>query len=58
MELVKAPRTVWCKYPVGATFGEPGNIVRQRGVLIDALAALESCTVPGTIQQLSYEWRR
>jgi hypothetical protein len=39
-------------------FGEPGNMTRQRRILLDALDALRSMTKPGTIQELPYQWKR
>jgi hypothetical protein len=39
-------------------FGEPGNVERQRRIIIDALEALETMAVPGTVRELPYQWRR
>ena len=39
-------------------FGEPGNVKRQRRVILDALAALKTMTEAGTIQELPYKWKR
>jgi hypothetical protein len=38
--------------------GEPGNVKRQRRIILDALAALKTMRVPGTIQELPYQWKR
>jgi len=38
--------------------GEPGNHQRQRRIILDALAALKTMTVPGTVQELPYRWKR
>ena len=39
-------------------FGEPGNIKRQRRIILDALEALQAMTEPGAIQELPYRWKR
>jgi hypothetical protein len=39
-------------------FGEPGNVERQRRIIIDALEALKTMAVPGTVRELPYQWRR
>jgi hypothetical protein len=39
-------------------FGEPGNVKRQRRILLDALEALKNMTKPGTVQELPYQWKR
>jgi hypothetical protein len=39
-------------------FGEPGNVKRQRRIILDALDALKTMTEPGTIQELPYQWKR
>ncbi|MCU0592564.1 MAG: hypothetical protein MUC57_13960 [Desulfobacterales bacterium] len=42
----------------GSMLGEPGNAERQRRILLDALEALRTMRVPGTIQELPYRWKR
>jgi hypothetical protein len=39
-------------------FGEPGNVERQRRIIIDAMEALKTMSVPGTVHELPYQWRR
>jgi hypothetical protein len=39
-------------------FGEPGNVKRQRRIILDALEALQTMTEPGTIQELPYKWKQ
>jgi hypothetical protein len=39
-------------------FGEPGNVERQRRVILDALVALKTMAVPVTVRELPYQWRR
>jgi alkyl hydroperoxide reductase subunit AhpC len=39
-------------------FGEPGNVGRQRRILLDALDALQTMAEPGEIRKLPYRWKR
>ena len=39
-------------------FGEPGNVERQRRIVLDALDALQKMDVPGSVRELPYVWRR
>lgn len=55
---VKAPRSLYLRFPYGAALGEPGNIDQQRTILRDMFAALTSVEEPGTIIDLPYRWRR
>ena len=58
MALIKPPRALHVKFARGSMFGEPGNVSRQRRILLDALDALQSMTVPGEIRELPYQWKR
>ena len=58
MEKIKPPRALRVKFGRGSMFGEPGNVKRQRRIILDALAALKTMSVPGTIQELPYQWKR
>lgn len=58
MTRIKPPRSLLVKFGRGSMFGEPGNVKRQRRILLDALEALKTMTVPGTIQELPYQWKR
>lgn len=58
MNLIKPPRALLVKFARGSMFGEPGNTARQRRILMDALEALQTMTVPGTIKELPYKWKR
>lgn len=58
MTKIKPPRALQVKFGRGSMFGEPGNVDRQRRILLDALEALKRMDVPGTIQELPYRWRR
>jgi len=55
---IKPPRALLVKFPRGSMMGEPGNHQRQRRIILDALAALKTMTVPGTVQELPYRWKR
>jgi transcriptional regulator with GAF, ATPase, and Fis domain len=39
-------------------FGEPGHVERQRRIVLDALEALKSMDVPGSVRELPYQWKR
>ena len=56
MAHIKPPRAVLVKFARGSMFGEPGNVKRQRRIILDALEALQTMTEPGTIQELPYKW--
>ena len=55
---IKPPRALLVKFPRGSMLGEPGNVGRQRRIILDALNALKTMTEPGTIQPLPYRWKR
>ena len=58
MGKIKPPRALRVKFGRGSMFGEPGHASRQRRIILDALGALKTMTVPGTIQELPYQWKR
>lgn len=58
MALIKPPRAMLVKFARGCMFGEPGNIKRQRRIILDALEALQTMTEPGTIKELPYQWKK
>jgi hypothetical protein len=58
MAKIKPPRALLVKFARGSMLGEPGNVKRQRRIILDALDALKSMRVPGTIQELPYQWKR
>ena len=58
MAKIRPPRALHVKFARGSMLGEPGNLKRQRRIILDALAALKSMRVPGTIQELPYQWKR
>jgi D-proline reductase (dithiol) PrdB len=55
---IKPPRALLVKFPRGSMLGEPGNVERQRRIILDALDALTTMTEPGTVQELPYRWKR
>ncbi len=58
MAHIKPPRAMLVKFARGSMFGEPGNVKRQRRIIMDALDALQTMTEPGTIQELPYRWKK
>ncbi len=58
MAKIKPPRALRVKFARGSMFGEPGNVERQRRIVLDTLEALKTMNVPGTIRELPYQWRR
>jgi hypothetical protein len=58
MAHIKPPRALLVKFARGSMFGEPGNVKRQKRIILDALGALKAMTEPGTIQKLPYHWKR
>lgn len=57
-ERIKPPRALVLTYPYGQPFGLPNDKDQQRVIVEDALTLLESVTVPGTIVEAPYRWRR
>jgi D-proline reductase (dithiol) PrdB len=55
---VKPPRALYLRYPFGHPMGEAFAARQQRAILLAALAALETVTVPGTIVEPGWAWRR
>jgi len=53
---VSVPRLAAIEYPLGRTFGQPGDAAGQAAVLEATLQALESIHVPGEIVCLPFEW--
>jgi D-proline reductase (dithiol) PrdB len=53
---VRPPRTVFVNFPMGNPFGKPFDKIQQRGILLDALGALESIKRGGEMIDLPYEW--
>jgi hypothetical protein len=58
MAKIKPPRALRVKFGRGSMFGEPGNVERQRRIVLDTLEAFKTMDVPGTVLELPYQWRR
>jgi len=58
MAKIKPPRALRVRFGRGSMFGEPGNVERQRRIVIDALEALKSMDIPGSVRELPYHWKR
>jgi hypothetical protein len=58
MAKIKPPRALRVRFGRGSMFGEPGNVERQRRIVLDALEALKSMDVPGSVRELPYLWKR
>ena len=58
MANIKPPRAVVVKFARGSMFGEPGNVKRQKRIIVDALEALKAMTTPGEMKELPYRWKR
>ena len=58
MAHINQPRAMLVKFARGSMFCEPGNVKRQRSIILDALEALQTMTEPGTIQELPYRWKK
>jgi len=57
-ERIGAPRSMFVRFPHGASLGEPQAVDQQRSVLRDLLWALQDLEEPGHIVQPGYRWRR
>lgn len=55
-ERIGVPRTLAVEYPFGHALGLPGNASMQREILVEALNALETATMPGTITHSELRW--
>ena len=57
-ENVKPPRTLFVRFPFGATLGPAGDAGTQRGVIMEALDILATATEPGIIVDSARAWKR
>ena len=57
-EAMHCPRTVYVRFPIGLTLGEPNAPAQQRVVIEDALSLLATATEPGSLVRLPYRWKR
>ncbi len=53
---VSVPRLAAIEYPLGRTFGQPGDAAGQASVLRATLQALETLETPGGIRTLPFTW--
>jgi hypothetical protein len=53
-----APRSMFVRFPMGNSVGEPFKVEQQRTILISALELLERLDEPGRIVETRYRWRR
>lgn len=57
-EKLRAPRTLFVKFPHGASLGEPGARDQQMAILRDLFRLLYDAEEPGQIVEPGYRWRR
>ncbi len=53
---VRPPRSVFINFPLGHQTGKPNDPALQRAIVLDALAAAGSISVPGKLVNLPYVW--
>ncbi len=53
---VSVPRMAAIEYPLGRTFGQPGDREGQMAVLRSTLRALETLNRPGSVENLPFPW--
>lgn len=53
---VSAPRVAAIEYPLGRSFGQPGDRAGQTAVLRATLQALQDISSPGTVIDLPFRW--
>lgn len=51
-----APRITAIEYPLGRTFGQPGDIEMQTQILRAMLSGVTSMYTPGSTCHLPYDW--
>ncbi|MBI4640275.1 MAG: hypothetical protein HY731_06245 [Candidatus Tectomicrobia bacterium] len=54
---MKLPRTVVTRHMMGRPLGAPGDVKRQRSVILAALELLENARKSGTIVELQQPYR-
>jgi D-proline reductase (dithiol) PrdB len=57
-EKVRPPRAVYLRWPYGHPLGEAFHVAQQRWIVLETLRALGEITVPGTIRDLGYRWKK
>ncbi|MGM0421248.1 MAG: hypothetical protein ACQEQG_09660 [Bacillota bacterium] len=56
-ELNKSPRVANVSFPFGSPVGNPEDTAKQLQVVMATLELLETLKEPGTIVELSFQWR-
>jgi len=54
--LVRPPRSLFVNFPMGNTFGRPGDTTMQLKILRAALDFAVTADEPGILVNLPYEW--
>lgn len=55
-EVMRPPRALYVRFPIGLTLGGPGEVAKQRVIVEDALAFLGEAEEPGSLRVLPYRW--
>jgi hypothetical protein len=55
---VGAPRSMYVRFPLGNSVGEPGRSDQQRTILLAAFDALQRLDQPGLMVEAPFRWRR
>jgi D-proline reductase (dithiol) PrdB len=55
-EIMRPPRAVYVRFPIGLTLGAPWAATQQRVVIQEALALLEEAREAGSLRVLPYKW--
>lgn len=53
---VRPPRSVFINFPLGHQTGKPNDPALQRAIVLDALTAAGTISVPGEVVTLPYVW--
>jgi len=53
---VNPPRAAFLDYPLGHTTGKADDRSLQRAILVEALDAFTSLSVPGSVKMLPFRW--
>ena len=56
LQQVPPPRAVFIDFPVGRTFGRPGDATQHQRLLLAALSELPGFSEPGQIRDLPDQW--
>ena len=56
-EIMRLPRAVYVRFPIGLTLGEPDNAAQQHSIIGEALAFLQAASEPGALRTLPHRWR-